>query len=260
MMQMVSASKSLQSQKKLSKSRLYVSKLQEIISYFLSISDEKLRKRFLGVGRDSFLIFIIASDRGLCGSFNSSILKFSYEYIDKLISSGKKVGIVFFGRKAYDLGKFRYNVENILKGESSNGVTLNYIEHLMANIDLQMYDRVKVFYNKFYNTMVQEPTLELIRPLPYCNNNLLCNNKYEYEPANIKFILRSLMKNYISGSLYAALLENMASENSARMIAMESANKNTKEMLSELSLIYNRSRQSAVTTDLIEIIGGAEAL
>uniref|UniRef100_A0A1A9VJQ6 Uncharacterized protein n=1 Tax=Glossina austeni TaxID=7395 RepID=A0A1A9VJQ6_GLOAU len=208
-----------------------------------------------------WLIFIVASDRGLCGNFNSSIVKFSQERVNKSIANGKKVDIVFLGKKAFDVGKNRFDSKSILKIENSKGITLKYVEALLDGIDLSKYDKVKVFYSKFYNTFTQKPMLETIKP--WSEDSSLIDNSladpttdygYEYEPQNIEFILKSLVQDYVVIALYSALLESATSENSARMVAMESANRNTKEMLNKLALLYNRSRQAAITTDLIEVI------
>ncbi|MDD9331933.1 MAG: ATP synthase F1 subunit gamma [Wolbachia sp.] len=266
-MQMVSAAKLLQSQKKLLNSRLYISKLHNVISSLMLSSDQKLLAKASNVGDDnSYLAFIIASDRGLCGNFNSSIIKFSQEHIHKLTSNGKKVDIVFVGKRAFDIGKSRFDSQNILKTENSKGVTLKQACDSIDNIDFNKYNRVQVFYNKFYNTFTQKPTLETIKPwdsgLSLIDSTLVdtTNYNHEYEPQNIEFILKSLIKDYIAVALYSAILESATSENCARMVAMESANRNTKEMLNELALLYNRSRQAAITTDLIEVISGAESL
>ncbi|WP_353288656.1 ATP synthase F1 subunit gamma [Wolbachia endosymbiont (group A) of Pogonocherus hispidulus] len=264
-MQMVSAAKLLQSQKKLSNSKLYISKLHSIISSLMLSVDQKLLAKILNISNDgSYLVFIVASDRGLCGNFNSSIVKFSQ---NKLIANGKKVDIVFLGKKAFDVGKNRFDSKSILKIENSKGITLKHVEALVGGIDLSKYDKVKVFYSKFYNTFTQKPMLETIKP--WSEDSSLIDNSlagpttdygYEYEPQNIEFILKSLVQDYVVIALYSALLESATSENSARMVAMESANRNTKEMLNKLALLYNRSRQAAITTDLIEVIGGAESL
>lgn len=264
-MQMVSAAKLLQSQKKLSNSKLHISKLHSIISSLMLSVDQELLAKILNVSNDgSYLVFIVASDRGLCGNFNSSIVKFSQ---NKLIANGKKVDIVFLGKKAFDVGKNRFDSKSILKIENSKGITLKHVEALVDGIDLSKYDKVKVFYSKFYNTFTQKPMLETIKP--WSENSSLIDNSltgpttdygYEYEPQNIEFILKSLVQDYVVIALYSALLESATSENSTRMVAMESANRNTKEMLNKLALLYNRSRQAAITTDLIEVIGGAESL
>ncbi|MCM1001561.1 MAG: F0F1 ATP synthase subunit gamma, partial [Wolbachia endosymbiont of Melophagus ovinus] len=202
-----------------------------------------------------------------CGNFNSSIVKFSQEHVNKLITNGRRVDIVFWGKKAFDIGKNRFDSKSILKIENSKGITLRHIESLIDSMDLNQYNKIEVFYNKFYNTFTQKPTLETIKP--WSKDSSLIDNSladptadysYEYEPQNTEFILRSLIQSYVTDALYSALLESAASENSARMVAMESANRNTKEMLDKLALLYNRSRQAAITTDLIEVIGGAESL
>ncbi|MCM1002045.1 ATP synthase F1 subunit gamma [Wolbachia pipientis] len=267
-MQMVSAAKLLQSQKKLSSSKLYISKLHSIVSSLvLAVNQELLAKVLNTSDDDPYLVFIIASDRGLCGNFNSSIVKFSQEHVNKLITNGRRVDIVFWGKKAFDIGKNRFDSKSILKIENSKGITLRYIESLIDSMDLNQYNKIEVFYNKFYNTFTQKPTLETIKP--WSKDSSLIDNSladstadysYEYEPQNTEFILRSLIQSYVTAALYSALLESTASENSARMVAMESANRNTKEMLDKLALLYNRSRQAAITTDLIEVIGGAESL
>jgi F-type H+-transporting ATPase subunit gamma len=267
-MQMVSAAKLLQSQEKLSSSKLYISKLHSIVSSLVLAVDQELLAKVLNTSDDGpHLVFIIASDRGLCGNFNSSIVKFSQEHVNKLTANGRRVDIVFWGKKASDIGKNRFDSKSILKIENSKGITLRHIESLIDSMDLNKYNKIEVFYNKFYNTFTQKPTLETIKP--WSKDSSLIDNSladpttdysYEYEPQNIEFILRSLIQSYVIAALYSALLESAASENSARMVAMESANRNTKEMLNKLALLYNRSRQAAITTDLIEVIGGAESL
>ncbi|BAP00065.1 ATP synthase F1 subunit gamma [Wolbachia endosymbiont of Cimex lectularius] len=267
-MQMVSAAKLLQSQKKLSNSKLYISKLHSIVSSLVLAVDQELLAKVLNTSDDDpHLVFIIASDRGLCGNFNSSIVKFSQEHVNKLIANGRRVDIVFWGKKAFDIGKNRFDSKSILKIENSKGITLRHIESLIDSMDLNQYNKIEVFYNKFYNTFTQKLTLETIKP--WSKDSSLIDNSLadptadyscEYEPQNTEFILRSLIQSYVATALYSALLESATSENSARMVAMESANRNTKEMLNKLALLYNRSRQAAITTDLIEVISGAESL
>ncbi|MGL9682334.1 MAG: ATP synthase F1 subunit gamma [Wolbachia sp.] len=268
MMQMVSAAKLLQSQKKLSNSKLYISKLHSVVSSLMLAVDQQLLTKVLNISDDDrHLVFIIASDRGLCGNFNSSIVKLSQEHINKLIANDRRIEIVFWGKKAFNICKNRVDSKRVLKIENSEEITLRHIESLIDSMDLNQYNKIEVFYNKFYNTFTQKPTLETIKP--WNKNSSLIDNSladstacysYEYELQNTEFILRSLIQSYVSTALYSALLESAASENSARMVAMESANRNTKEILNKLALLYNRSRQAAITTDLIEVIGGAESL
>ena len=255
MMQMVSAAKLLQSQKRLIHSRLYISKLHSIISI---IYDQKLTQKTTEIKSD--LVFILSSDRGLCGNFNSSIAAFSRKHINP----GNH--IIFLGRKAFDINKSKFYSEDILKVVSSKNITLENINNLISEVNFSQYDRIRLFYNKFHNTFLQIPTLEIVKP--WSRNSSLIETSlidkvehiYEYDPQNIAFLLKSLLENYTATALYSAFLESVASENSTRMVAMDSANRNTKEVLYKLSLLYNRSRQAAITTDLIEVIGGAESL
>ncbi len=247
---------------------MYLSCITLFFSLMLSV-DQELLAKILNVSNDgSYLVFIIASDRGLCGNFNSSIVKFSQERVNKSIANGKKVDIVFLGKKAFDVGKNRFDSKSILKIENSKGITLKHVEALVDGIDLSKYDKVKVFYSKFYNTFTQKPMLETIKP--WSKDSSLIDSSlagpttdygYEYEPQNIEFILKYFGSRLrCNCSLLLLYLKVATSENSARMVAMESANRNTKEILNKLALLYNRSRQAAITTDLIEVIGGAESL
>ncbi|QKX00897.1 F0F1 ATP synthase subunit gamma [Wolbachia endosymbiont of Dipetalonema caudispina] len=269
-MQMVSAAKLLQSQKKLSNSKLYISKLHSIIFSLLVLVDQELLVKILNIdGSGPYLVFIIASDHGLCGNFNFSIVKYSQKYINTLITDGRKVDVILWGKKAFEVGQNKFIYKSILKVENSREITLKRVESLVDSIDLSKYNKVKVFYNKFYNTFTQRPVLETIKPWnkdsSLIDNSLITptmiDYSYEFEPQkNTEFVLRFLIRDYVVAALYSALLESVVSENSARMVAMESANRNTKEILNKLALFYNRSRQAAITTDLIEVISGAESL
>ncbi|MCV3769115.1 MAG: ATP synthase F1 subunit gamma, partial [Wolbachia pipientis] len=269
-MQMVSAAKLLQSQKKLSNSKLYISKLHSIIFSLLVLVDQEVLVKILNIdGSGPYLVFIIASDHGLCGNFNFSIVKYSQKYINTLITDGRKVDVILWGKKAFEVGQNKFIYKSILKVENSREITLKRVESLVDSIDLSKYNKVKVFYNKFYNTFTQRPVLETIKPWnkdsSLIDNSLITSTmidySYEFEPQkNTEFVLRFLIRDYVVAALYSALLESVVSENSARMVAMESANRNTKEMLNKLALLYNRSRQAAITTDLIEVISGAESL
>ncbi|QKX02468.1 ATP synthase F1 subunit gamma [Wolbachia endosymbiont of Dirofilaria (Dirofilaria) immitis] len=267
-MQMVSAAKLLQSKKRLSSSKLYISKLHNIVSSLLVSVDQELLTKILNIdGSSTCLVFIIASDRGLCGNFNSSIVRFSQENINRLIANGKKVDVIFLGNKAFDMSKNRFDPKGILKIENSKGITFRRVEFLVNSINFSKYNEIKVFYNKFYNSLTQKPILETIKPWSKVSSLIdsslatsIIDYSSECEPQNTEFILQSLIQDYVIAALYSASLESAVSENSARMVAMESANRNTKEMLNKLTLLYNRSRQTAITTDLIEVVGGAESL
>ncbi len=263
-MQMISAAKLRRSGQQLINSRLYLSKIYSTLSrLMLELSENDCQTTFK-TQKNSHLLILIASDRGLCGNFNSSIIKLTKSYIDRLPEDKKEVDIVIFGKKAYDM--IKNQSKNIIRVFNCNKITFSHLQSLIDQVpNFYYYNTIEVFYNKFYNTFTQKSLRQIL--LPWGSDSSLIDNSviqdqnscYEYE-VDKEFLLDFLMKNYIISSLYSGLLESVTSEHSARMIAMESANRNTKEMLNKLILTYNRSRQAAITTDLIEVIGGAEAL
>ncbi|XGA07976.1 MAG: ATP synthase F1 subunit gamma [Wolbachia endosymbiont of Xenopsylla cheopis] len=258
-MQLISAAKLKRSQQQLVNSRLHLSQISKtLLTLHLDLIEDKRK----AVKKSPCLLIIISSDRGLCGNFNSSIVKLAKARINELYKNEEEIDIVVFGKKAYDVIKNQF--KNIKKVFSCSKITFFHLEEIVSQISgFYSYNKIEILYNKFHNTFTQEPLSQIIFPL---SNNLLFTDSntddsscYEYE-GNKEFLLNFLTKNYIMNSLYSALLESITSEHSARMIAMESANRNTKEMLNRLVLTYNRFRQAAITTDLIEVIGGVEAL
>ncbi|WP_339047171.1 ATP synthase F1 subunit gamma [Candidatus Mesenet endosymbiont of Phosphuga atrata] len=258
-MQLISAAKLKRSQQQLFNSRLHLSQISKtLLTLHLDLTGDEYKV----TQKNSYLLIIISSDRGLCGNFNSSIVKLAKARINELYKNEEEIDIVVFGKKAYDV--IKNQIKNIKKVFSCSKITFFHLEEIVSQIPgFYSYDKIEVLYNKFHNTFTQEPLSQII--LPLSNNSLFIGSNtndsscYEYE-GNKGFLLNFLTKNYIISSLYTALLESITSEHSARMIAMESANRNTKEMLNRLVLTYNRFRQAAITTDLIEVIGGVEAL
>ncbi|WP_339045407.1 ATP synthase F1 subunit gamma [Candidatus Mesenet endosymbiont of Agriotes lineatus] len=258
-MQLISAAKLKRSQQQLVNSRLHLSQISKtLLTLHLDLTGDEYEV----TQKNSYLLIIISSDRGLCGNFNSSIIKLAKARINELYKNEEEIDIIVFGKKAYDVIKNQF--KNIKKAFSCNKITFFYLEEIVSQIPgFYSYSKIEVLYNKFHNTFTQETVSQVI--LPLSNNSLFTDSNtndsacYEYE-GNKEFLLNFLTKNYIMSSLYSTLLESITSEHSARMIAMESANRNTKEMLNRLVLTYNRFRQAAITTDLIEVIGGVEAL
>ncbi|UWI83029.1 ATP synthase F1 subunit gamma [Wolbachia endosymbiont of Howardula sp.] len=269
MMHMVSASKLLQSQKQLITSRLFLSHLHLTITLLMSrIKETSLEGLMIQETKsDCNLIFIIASDRGLCGNFNSSIIKYSIDAMNFSSEHDIKTEIVFIGKKAFDIGKNLFYNNSILQVENSQGITLKRIYAIVNSLTISRYNEIKIYYNKYYNIFKHHANTEIIKPWSTSSSlthdvllDTLSDARYIYEPNNIEYILQSIMQEYIPLALYSAILESITSEHSARMIAMESANKNTKDMLNRLALLYNRSRQAKITNDLIEVLGGTTTL
>ncbi|QXK91955.1 ATP synthase F1 subunit gamma [Neoehrlichia mikurensis] len=207
------------------------------------------------------LIIILSSDRGLCGSFNYAIAKFANNHIADLLEKDQDVLLIFFGKKAYEIMKKTYANKTLkvlpqVKNISDFYSFKNFLYGIRINI-LQ-YNNVELIYSKFYNVRLQRPVLQKVLPLMYDKSNRFYD-EFSYDPDHTA-VINQIQKNYVLNLFYMAFYENITSENCARMIGMESANSNTKSMLDKLVLQYNCLRQTSITTDLIEIISGSEAL
>ena len=206
-------------------------------------------------------VIMMTSDRGLCGSFNSN----AFKELEKLIASygekGVKVSVIAVGRKSRDYCKRRginVDAEYIqlipeTMFEKAKGISENIAEFYLSDI----YDEVHIIYSKFISAIQYE--LKVERLLPLERREAKTNKEYIFEPS-IEDVLRSLLPKSLNIKIYQSLLENTASEHSARMTAMQSASDNAKDILDELTLDYNRVRQSIITQELTEIIGGSNAL
>lgn len=206
-------------------------------------------------------VIMMTSDRGLCGSFNSN----TFKELEKLVASygkkGVKVSVIAVGRKSRDYCKRRginVDAEYIqlipeTMFEKAKGISENIAEFYLSDI----YDEVHIIYSKFISAIQYE--LKVERLLPLERREAKTNKEYIFEPS-IEDVLRSLLPKSLNIKIYQSLLENTASEHSARMTAMQSASDNAKDILDELTLDYNRVRQSIITQELTEIIGGSNAL
>ncbi len=206
-------------------------------------------------------VIMMTSDRGLCGSFNSN----AFKELEKLIASygekGVKVSVIAVGKKSRDYCKRRginVDAEYIqmipeTMFEKSKGISENIAEFYLSDI----YDEVHIIYSEFISAIQYELKVEKLLPLE--RREAKTNKEYIFEPS-IEAVLRSLLPKSLNIKIYQSLLENTASEHSARMTAMQSASDNAKDILDELTLDYNRVRQSIITQELTEIIGGSNAL
>jgi len=213
------------------------------------------------------LLVVCTSERGLCGGFNSSIVKLAKEHIVKLQSEGKKVTLLCVGKKGREQLKRDFSdlfiepiifegVKRIGYGEAEQVATT-----VLKAFEADEYDVVTLFYSEFKSVISQEPTaLQLIpASIPEVEGDAGPSMQHEYEPDEATLLADLLPKN-VTTQIFRALLENAASEQGARMSAMDNATRNAGDMVDKLSIQYNRSRQAAITSELIEIISGAEAL
>jgi len=267
-MKMVAAAKLRRAQESAERGRPYSQKMNNIILNLSSgISDkENAPKLLAGTGEDKVhLCVVMTADRGLCGGFNSNIIKKAKSYFQKLSDSGKELKIITVGSKGYDQLKRAYKdniIENISFKESKNA---NYFDAdkvgkiLIQKFEQKEFDVCTIFYNQFKNVITQIPQEQQIIPLKINEEEKSSDENYEFEPDEDE-ILGNLLQKNISTQIFKAMLENSASEQGSRMSAMDNATRNAGEMVDKLTIQYNRSRQAAITKELIEIISGAESL
>ena len=267
-MKMVAAAKLRRAQESAEKGRPYSEKMNNVILNLSNgITDKENAPKLLsGTGQEkTYLCVVMTSDRGLCGGFNSNIIKKAKSYFAKILDEGKELKIITVGSKGNDQLKRVYGekiVENISFKESKNA---NYFDAdkvgkmVIEKFEAGEFDVCTIFYNQFKNVITQIPQSQQIIPL---NNEEEVNNSdesYEFEPDEDEILSNLLPKN-ISTQIFKAMLENSASEQGSRMSAMDNATRNAGEMVDKLTIEYNRSRQAAITKELIEIISGAESL
>ena len=268
-MKMVAAAKLRRAQESAEKGRPYSEKMNNIILNLSSgISDKENAPKLLsGSGNDKVhLCVVMTSDRGLCGGFNSNIIKKAKSYFAKLVEDGKDLKIITVGSKGNDQLKRAYGnkiIANISFKESKHA---NYFDAekvgkmVIEKFEAEEFDVCTIFYNQFKNVITQIPQAQQIIPLNVENSEEdKSEDSYEFEPDEDEILSNLLPKN-ISTQIFKAMLENSASEQGSRMSAMDNATRNAGEMVDKLTIEYNRSRQAAITKELIEIISGAESL
>jgi F-type H+-transporting ATPase subunit gamma len=267
-MKMVAAAKLRKAQESAEKGRPYSEKMNNVILNLSSgISDkENAPKLLAGTGQDKVhLCVVMTSDRGLCGGFNSNIIKKAKSYFSKILDENKELKIITVGSKGNDQLKRIYGdkiIENISFKESKNA---NYFDAdkvgkiIIEKFEAGEFDVCIIFYNKFKNVITQIPQAQQIIPLNDEGSENSSDESYEFEPDEDEILSNLLPKN-ISTQIFKAMLENSASEQGSRMSAMDNATRNAGEMVDKLTIEYNRSRQAAITKELIEIISGAESL
>jgi len=268
-MKMVAAAKLRRAQENAEKGRPYSEKMNNVILNLSNgISDKDNAPKLLsGTGKDSIhLCVVMTSDRGLCGGFNSNIIKKAKNHFAKLEKDGKDLKIITVGSKGNDQLKRVYGgkiIANISFKESKNA---NFFDAekvgkmVIEKFDSEEFDVCTIFYNQFKNVITQIPQAQQIIPLnTEDSKENESENNYEFEPDEDEILSNLLPKN-ISTQIFKAMLENSASEQGSRMSAMDNATRNAGEMVDKLTIEYNRSRQAAITKELIEIISGAESL
>ncbi len=269
-MQMVAAAKLRRAQEAAVAARPYAERMQAMLAGLASGMEGAAGAPTLlaGNGRDdTHLLVVCTAERGLCGSFNSSIARLAREHANRLIAQGKTVKILCVGRKGADALKRDFGPRIIRVVELRGVRNVGFAQaDMVGKLLLELYqagefDVATLFYAQFKSVIQQIPTAQRLIPADVSGapDRTVGGAIYEYEPEE-EDILAELLPRNISVQVFRALLENAASEQGARMSAMDSATRNAGEMIGKLTITYNRSRQAQITKELIEIISGAEAL
>lgn len=269
-MQMVAAAKLRRAQDSAEAARPYTERFNSVLGALASANnkDSGGPQLLVGTGNDqTHLLIVMTAERGLCGGFNSNIAKLAKSHAVKLIEKGKTVKIITVGKKGRDVIKrdlSEHFVDHVDLSEiksvryaDAQGISKSILDRFTAG----EFDVATLFYSKFVNVVTQIPTAQQIIPASFddAEDGNAQSVNYEYEPSEEE-ILADLLPRGVGTQIFAALLENGASEQGARMSAMDNATRNAGDMIDKLTIQYNRSRQAVITNELIEIISGAEAL
>jgi F-type H+-transporting ATPase subunit gamma len=264
-MEMVAASKMRRAQERMRHARPYGEKIRNVAAH-MSYANSEYRHPFL-ISRDTVKrigIIVVTSDKGLCGGLNTNVLRLALNSIRKWQSEGEEIEVCTIGNKG--LGFMQRLKANIVSQVTGLG-DRPQMEKLVGSIKVMLdgysedrFDRLMIFYTRFVNTMKQEPVMEQLLPLSGEQLGAATGRwDYIYEP-EAKAVLDDVLKRYIETLVYQAVTENIASEQSARMVAMKAASDNAGTLIDELTLVYNKSRQASITKELSEIVGGAAAV
>ena len=267
-MQMVAAAKLRRAQESAEQSRPYAERFMGVLSSLAASvgKSEGAPKLLRGTGEDRVhLLVVMTAERGLCGGFNSNIAKRARAHIAKLQEVGKTVKILTVGKKGRDQLKREFGAAFIDHVDLTEVKRVGYSDaqaiarDLVIRFDAGEFDVATLFYSKFVNVVTQVPTALQVIPAAFEEEAEGDSTVYDYEPSE-EAILRDLLPRGVATQIFSALLENGASEQGARMSAMDNATRNAGDMIDKLTIEFNRSRQAVITNELIEIISGAEAL
>jgi F-type H+-transporting ATPase subunit gamma len=265
-MQMVSAAKLRRAQEAAEAARPFAERMTAVMTALAAGvgTGEGAPKLLAGNGKDQVhLLVVMTSERGLCGGFNSSIVKLARLRANELAAAGKTVKILTVGKKGREQLKRDWGNAFVGHVDLSEVKRVGYVNaqaiarEVMAAFEHDEADVVTIFYNRFQSVISQIPTMQQVIPAKF--EGTAPTALYDYEPSE-EAILADLLPRGVATQIFTALLENGASEQGARMSAMDNATRNAGDMINKYTTIYNRSRQAAITKELIEIISGAEAL
>ena len=271
-MKMVAAAKLRRAQESAESSRPYADSMRDLIGAISSGYSPTSTERNLLTGDENdkvHMLILFTSERGLCGGFNSVVTKSLREKIENLQKENKTVKIICVGKKGYDILKRQYSeiITEVIDMREVKSVSYQDAKNISDKIIKMFFDgefdKCSIFYNKFQSVISQIPTEQQIVPIELeedsSNEGTTDQSAFDFEPGESE-ILEELLPLNFTIQIFKALLESAASEQGARMSAMDNASRNASDMIDNLTLFYNRSRQAVITKELIEIISGAEAV
>ena len=263
-MEMVAASKMRKAQDRMQAARPYADKIQRVIMHLAQAKNEY--KHPFTLERDTKRVgyILVSTDRGLCGGLNVNMFRAAIHAMENDRKQGLEIDLSIIGAKA--MGFFRRLGMNVVSEATHLGDRpeltdlIGAIKIMLDAYDEARIDRLYMVYNEFVNTMTQKPSVVQLLPLPPSDEEELSRHwDYLYEP-DAKEVLDTLLDRYIESLIYRAVVENIACEQAARMVAMKSASDNAGTLIDELQLVYNKARQAAITQEISEIVGGAAAV
>ena len=268
-MQMVAAAKLRRAQESAEAARPFAERMDAVLGNLAQsvAGSPNAPKLLAGTGADQTHLLIVATaERGLCGGFNSSIAKLARQHAEKLLAEGKTVKLLTVGKKGREQLKRDFSDKFVGHVDQSGMKSVGYAdaqavaEDVLAQFDAGEFDVATIFFNRFQSVISQVPTAQQLIPAVFDEaEGEGPGTMYDYEPDEDQ-ILADLLPRNVAVQIFRAMLENGASEQGARMSAMDNATRNAGDMIDKLTIEYNRSRQAAITNELIEIISGAEAL
>jgi F-type H+-transporting ATPase subunit gamma len=265
-LEMVSASKIRKAQDQMARTRPYTRMMKQVAGH-IAVAQPEYTHPFMEerdeIKRVGFIV--VSTDRGLCGGLNTNLFKLSMAALKEWDrEKGAKVEMVTIGRKGNQFFKrfgvpMKAHIEHLGEQPQLNDI-IGVVKVMMDAYKKGELDRVYLIYNDFVNTMTQRPTMDQLLPLPPVEDDEMKNNwDYLYEPSAPE-VLEDVLVRYIEVLVYQAVVENLASEHAARMVAMKAASDNAKNLIDDLTLVYNKARQAAITQELSEIVSGAAAV
>ncbi len=265
-MNMVAASKFKAAQLRMENFRPYAGKFMDVLNS-VALRVDNMSHPLLAV-RDPKKIRVICmtADRGLCGGFNTNLIKATERFMRDKGIEGRDISLINVGRKGRDYFRKKANIitQHVdVFGKFDMTLAVSISDDVISSFINEEYDELYLIYNQFVNVSVQRPTLVRLFPLPSIGQNVDVDSEnrqdYEYEPSD-EILLQKLLPMYVHVLVFRALLETSAGENGARMASMDNATKNCEDLISSLTLKMNKARQAAITAELMDIVGGTEAL